>query len=168
MTDHALHTDWNYETTAARRDRFYAASLTRFTPYREPIVFKRGQGQYLWDADDRKYIDLLGMNVCISVGHSHPTVVAAAVTVPCVSTSPHSEQCDTASTNSAARPSRSRAGHAGLLQCFMAWPPYCTDPRVAVGRQVSSGECVCVQRSRLASGTEICSLRPRPKPDQLR
>lgn len=78
MTDHALHTDWNYETTAARRDRFYAASLTRFTPYREPIVFKRGQGQYLWDADDRKYIDLLGMNVCISVGHSHPCVVAAA------------------------------------------------------------------------------------------
>ena len=27
----------------------------------------------------RKYIDLLGMNVCISVGHSHPKVVAAAM-----------------------------------------------------------------------------------------
>ena len=34
--------------------------------------------QYLWDADDRRFIDLLGMNVCISVGHSHPKVVAAA------------------------------------------------------------------------------------------
>ncbi len=78
MTDHPLHTDWDFSNTAARRDRYYAASLTRFTPFREPIVFKKGQGQYLWDTDGRKYTDLLGMNVCISVGHSHPRVVAAA------------------------------------------------------------------------------------------
>lgn len=78
MTDHSLRTDWNLGSTAARRDQYFAASLTRFTPFREPIVFKKGRGQYLWDADGRKYIDLLGMNVCISVGHSHPRVVAAA------------------------------------------------------------------------------------------
>ncbi|MEX0340290.1 MAG: aspartate aminotransferase family protein [Arenibacterium sp.] len=78
MTDHPLHTDWDFANTAARRDRYYAASLTRFTPFREPIVFRRGQGQYLWDTDGRRYTDLLGMNVCISVGHSHPRVVAAA------------------------------------------------------------------------------------------
>jgi alanine-glyoxylate transaminase / (R)-3-amino-2-methylpropionate-pyruvate transaminase len=78
MTDHPLHTDWDFSNTAARRDQFYAASLTRFTPFREPIVFRKGQGQYLWDTDGRKYTDLLGMNVCISVGHSHPRVVAAA------------------------------------------------------------------------------------------
>lgn len=78
MTDHTLRTDWNLGSTAARRDQYFAASLTRFTPFREPIVFKKGRGQYLWDADGRKYIDLLGMNVCISVGHSHPRVVAAA------------------------------------------------------------------------------------------
>ncbi len=79
MTDHPLHTDWNFDSTAARRDQYYAASLTRFTPFREPIVFKKGRGQYLWDTDGRQYTDLLGMNVCISVGHSHPRVVAAAV-----------------------------------------------------------------------------------------
>jgi len=79
MTDHALHTDWNFDTTAARRDRYYAASLTRFTPFREPIVFRKGQGQYLWDVEGRQYTDMLGMNVCISVGHSHPRVVAAAI-----------------------------------------------------------------------------------------
>lgn len=78
MTDHPLHTDWDFANTAARRDQFYAASLTRFTPFRDPIVFRKGQGQYLWDTDGRKYTDLLGMNVCISVGHSHPRVVAAA------------------------------------------------------------------------------------------
>lgn len=79
MTDHPLHTDWDFQATAARRDRYYSASLTRFTPFREPIVFKKGRGQYLWDVDGRKYTDLLGMNVCISVGHSHPRVVEAAM-----------------------------------------------------------------------------------------
>ncbi|MEM8792466.1 MAG: aspartate aminotransferase family protein [Pseudomonadota bacterium] len=79
MNKHALHTDWDFEATAARRDKYYAASLTRFTPFRQPIVFKKGLGQYMWDAHGRQYVDLLGMNVCISVGHSHPRVVSAAM-----------------------------------------------------------------------------------------
>ncbi len=79
MTDDVLHTDWSLGGTAARRDQFYAASLKKFVPFKDPIVFRRGRGQYLWDTEDRKFIDLLGMNVCISVGHSHPRVVAAAM-----------------------------------------------------------------------------------------
>ena len=75
----ALDTDWSLAATAARRDRFYAASQRKFVPFKDPMVFKKGSMQYLWDAEGRKYIDLLGMNVCISVGHSHPTVVAAAM-----------------------------------------------------------------------------------------
>ena len=74
-----LTTDWSVEATAKRRDDYYAASQSKFVPFREPIVFKRGSMQYLWDAEGNKYIDLLGMNVCISVGHSHPKVVAAAM-----------------------------------------------------------------------------------------
>ena len=74
-----LSIDWSTAGTAKRRDTFYAASQSKFVPFKEPIVFKRGSMQYLWDAEDRKYTDLLGMNVCISVGHSHPTVVAAAI-----------------------------------------------------------------------------------------
>ncbi len=74
-----LTTDWSIEATAARRNKYYAASQSKFVPFAEPMVFKRGSMQYLWDAEDRKYIDLLGMNVCISVGHSHPKVVAAAI-----------------------------------------------------------------------------------------
>ena len=79
MTDTMpLETDWSLAATAARRDRYYAASQRKFVPFAEPMVFRRGSMQYLWDAEDRKYIDLLGMNVCISVGHCHPCVVAAA------------------------------------------------------------------------------------------
>ena len=74
----SLDIDWSVNATADRRDRYYAASQSKFVPFKEPIVFKRGSMQYLWDAEDNKYIDLLGMNVCISVGHSHPVVVAAA------------------------------------------------------------------------------------------
>lgn len=74
-----LETDWTTQGTAKRRDAFYAASQHKFVPFKEPIVFKRGSMQYLWDAEGNKFTDLLGMNVCISVGHSHPRVVAAAM-----------------------------------------------------------------------------------------
>ena len=74
-----LETEWSVAATAARRDRYYAASQRKFVPFREPMVFRKGSMQYLWDAEGRKYVDLLGMNVCISVGHSHPKVVGAAM-----------------------------------------------------------------------------------------
>ena len=41
------------------------------------MIFKRGEGQYLWDDRGQKFIDLLAMNVCISVGHAHPKVTGA-------------------------------------------------------------------------------------------
>lgn len=71
-------TDWTTEGIVARREKFYAASQRKFVPYETPLIFRRGQGQYLWDETGKKYIDLLGMNLCISVGHAHPAVVRAA------------------------------------------------------------------------------------------
>lgn len=72
-----LETDWSTQGIVARRDRYYAASQRAFVPYQTPLIFKRGEGQYLWDETDKRYLDLLGMNVCISVGHAHPGVTAA-------------------------------------------------------------------------------------------
>lgn len=69
--------DWSTDAIIERRDRYYAASQRSFMPYRTPLIFKRGEWQYLWDENGRRYIDLLGMNVCISVGHAHPTVTKA-------------------------------------------------------------------------------------------
>ena len=74
-----MQTNWTLDETAHRRDRFYAASQRKFVPFRNPMVFRKGSMQYLWDVEGRKYTDLLGMNVCISVGHSHPKVVSAAM-----------------------------------------------------------------------------------------
>lgn len=72
-----LSTDWSTDSIVARREKFYAASQRAFVPYKTPVIFAKGERQYLWDETGKKYIDLLGMNVCISVGHNHPTVTAA-------------------------------------------------------------------------------------------
>lgn len=71
-------TDWSLDAIVARRQRYFAASQRAFVPYAKPIVFRRGEGQYLWDEEGRRYLDLLGMNLSISVGHAHPAVVEAA------------------------------------------------------------------------------------------
>jgi len=72
-----IDTDWSTDAIVARREKFYAASQRAFVPYKTPTIFARGEGQYLWDEKGRKYLDLLGMNVCISVGHAHPDVTRA-------------------------------------------------------------------------------------------
>lgn len=74
-----MHTDWNTDAIVKRRDTYYAASQRAFVPYQTPLIFARGEMQYLWDAEGRKYTDLLGMNVCISVGHAHPVVNKAVI-----------------------------------------------------------------------------------------
>jgi len=76
MTDD-LAVDWSSDAIVRRRETFYAASQSAFVPYRTPLIFSRGERHYLWDESGKKYIDLLGMNVCISVGHAHPRVTAA-------------------------------------------------------------------------------------------
>ncbi len=69
--------DWSTDAIVARREKYYAASQRAFVPYRKPLILKRGQGQYVWDELGNKFIDLLGMNLCVSVGHAHPAVVQA-------------------------------------------------------------------------------------------
>jgi glutamate-1-semialdehyde 2,1-aminomutase len=42
-----------------------------------PIFFRRGQGAYVWDADDKTYIDYVGSWGPLILGHAHPEVVKA-------------------------------------------------------------------------------------------
>ena len=75
----SLKIDWSGDDIVRRRETFYAASQRAFVPYQTPLIIKRGRGQYLWDEKDNKYIDLLAMNLCISIGHAHPAVTKAMV-----------------------------------------------------------------------------------------
>jgi acetylornithine/N-succinyldiaminopimelate aminotransferase len=54
----------------------YANSImnTFGTPKR---VFVRGEGCFLWDADGRRYLDLLSGLAVNALGHAHPTVISA-------------------------------------------------------------------------------------------
>jgi glutamate-1-semialdehyde 2,1-aminomutase len=42
-----------------------------------PIFFKRGLGAYLWDEEDKQYIDYVGSWGPMILGHAHPEVIEA-------------------------------------------------------------------------------------------
>lgn len=72
-----LAVDWSTQSIIDKRDAYYAASQRAFVPYQKPLILKQGKMQYCWDENGNKLTDLLGMNLCISVGHAHPKVVDA-------------------------------------------------------------------------------------------
>jgi acetylornithine/N-succinyldiaminopimelate aminotransferase len=45
---------------------------------RQPVVIERGEGPYVWDADGRRYLDLICGIATVALGHSHPEVMRAA------------------------------------------------------------------------------------------
>ena len=74
--DNSLTVSWDYETVVAKRNRFLSPSLATFTAYAKPILLKRGERQFLYDADGKRYLDCLAQNLSISVGYNHPLVTA--------------------------------------------------------------------------------------------
>ncbi|MGH9355988.1 MAG: aspartate aminotransferase family protein [Terriglobia bacterium] len=42
--------------------------------YTQPLVAERGQGQYLWDIEGRRYLDFFGGILTISAGHCNPRI----------------------------------------------------------------------------------------------
>ncbi|WP_372788915.1 aspartate aminotransferase family protein [Paraconexibacter sp.] len=57
---------------ADARDRYLTANYAR-----QPVVFVRGEGARLWDAEGHEYLDLQTGLAVNSVGHCHPAVVTA-------------------------------------------------------------------------------------------
>ena len=43
--------------------------------YKEPIALEKGDGCYVYDVDDNKYLDFFGGILTTSIGHNHPTMV---------------------------------------------------------------------------------------------
>jgi len=42
-----------------------------------PVVLSRGKGVYVWDVDDKKYLDFLSAYSAVNQGHCHPRIIAA-------------------------------------------------------------------------------------------
>ncbi len=91
-----LPLDWDTEAIAERRRHFMAPALGTFIAYDDPIVWQRGRRQYVWDNAGKRYLDCMAQNVCISVGHAHPGVLAAVRAqmeeIPHVTTAYHHPQ----------------------------------------------------------------------------
>ena len=47
--------------------------------YQEPIALVRGEGFYVWDDQDNKYLDCFGGVLTVSVGHANPKVNEAII-----------------------------------------------------------------------------------------
>ena len=64
----------NEEMIAFRKSHFLpTASLY----HKEPLHLTKAQGQFVWDAAWKKYLDGIGGIVCISAGHNHPRIKKA-------------------------------------------------------------------------------------------
>src|SRR5256885_1311606 len=49
------------------------------TYYQEPVALVRGEGMYVWDDQDNKYLDCFGGVLTVSVGHANPKVNEAII-----------------------------------------------------------------------------------------
>ena len=68
----------SYNNIVNLRNKYLSPSLKTFEAYDKPLVLTRAKNQYMYDSNNKEYIDLLGQNLCISVGHCHDKVVDAA------------------------------------------------------------------------------------------
>src|SRR5687768_3423967 len=44
------------------------------TYYKEPLAIVKGEGEYVWDDQDNRYLDCFGGVLTVSVGHAEPRV----------------------------------------------------------------------------------------------
>jgi len=69
-----IETNWSYDGVVQKGLTFTSPSVKTFQAFSKPLVLKKGEGQYLWDVNGKKYVDLMAQNLCISVGYNHPLV----------------------------------------------------------------------------------------------
>ncbi|WP_372595247.1 acetylornithine transaminase [Actinotalea sp.] len=70
-----LSTPLENDSALAWTERYGDAVMNTFGTPRRVLV--RGDGVYVWDADGRRYLDLLGGIAVNTLGHGHPTLTAA-------------------------------------------------------------------------------------------
>lgn len=64
--------------TRTERDINSAKTVLLQNYKQQPVVLVKGEGAYVWDAEGRRYLDLIcGIATC-ALGHCHPAVVEAA------------------------------------------------------------------------------------------
>ncbi|XP_058056683.1 alanine--glyoxylate aminotransferase 2, mitochondrial isoform X2 [Anopheles bellator] len=70
-----LYKGKSYEQITALRKTFLTPNVTSY--YKKPILIHKGKMQWLYDHEGKRYLDMFGGIVTVSVGHCHPKVNAA-------------------------------------------------------------------------------------------
>lgn len=60
------------QITARHRKSLWSSHILY---YKEPLALDRGEGCYVYDADDNQYLDFFGGILTTSIGHNHPKIV---------------------------------------------------------------------------------------------
>lgn len=71
--EHAADLSQGLRDLTQKREQVLGGAYRLF--YRRPVHLVKGQGQYLWDAEGKKYLDVY--NNVASIGHCHPAVIDA-------------------------------------------------------------------------------------------
>ncbi|GIX77645.1 alanine--glyoxylate aminotransferase 2, mitochondrial, partial [Caerostris extrusa] len=66
----------NYNDVVGSRNTSISPCIPLY--YKEPLMISQGYMQYVWDHTGKRYLDMFGGIVTISVGHCHPKVTKAA------------------------------------------------------------------------------------------
>ena len=68
------------QTSASKPDRYLTEadqfSANNYKPL--PVVLERGEGEWVWDVDGNRYLDMLSAYSALNQGHRHPAIMAAA------------------------------------------------------------------------------------------
>src|SRR6202051_3969593 len=62
------------EEVVAKHKKYLWPSVTNY--YQHPLVADRGEMQYLWDLEGRRYLDFFGGILTVSVGHCNPKITS--------------------------------------------------------------------------------------------
>lgn len=65
----------NQNDTVKKHKEFLFPAVATY--YQEPVALTRGEGMYVWDEADNRYLDCFGGVLTISVGHAHPKLIDA-------------------------------------------------------------------------------------------
>jgi ornithine--oxo-acid transaminase len=76
MTTKTVGRDGTSSLAAAAIAQVEAHAAHNYHPL--PVVLARGEGAHVWDADGRRYLDMLAGYGALNFGHRHPRLVAAA------------------------------------------------------------------------------------------
>ena len=72
MTTHPKPTAGRSEEVVRKHKEYLWPAVTNY--YQQPLVADRGQMQYVWDLEGKKYLDFFGGILTVSVGHANPKV----------------------------------------------------------------------------------------------